>query len=86
MIGDVKGMEMNVYLSGITGEPVIGDDGNATFTVEEFITQVIEYHNNLENEQPVKYVCFYFYETNDITVVRRTVDLLKKKEEQVTNA
>lgn len=62
--------------------PVIGPR-NSTFYVENFIDEVIDYHNNLENELPTKYVVFYFYETDNITVVQRTVDLLKRKEDKV---
>lgn len=64
------------------GYPVIGND-SSDYSVERFINEVIEYHNNLENELPTKHVVFYFYETNDTTVVEKTVDLLKQKENQV---
>lgn len=80
--GDVKGMEVLVDLTK-NGEPVIGNGGNSTFLVESFIDEVIDYHNNLENEMPTKCVVFYFHETDNITVVRKTVDLLKRKEKEV---
>lgn len=67
------------------GQPIIGEGKTSSFLVEEFIDQTIDYHNNLENEMPTKYVVFYFYETSNITVVQKTVDILKRKENEVTN-
>lgn len=74
-------MEALVNLAA-NGEPVIGDK-DSDYYMECFINDVIEYHNNLENESPTKYVVFYFYETDDITVVQKTVDILKRKENEV---
>lgn len=82
--GDVKGMEALISLSENV-EPVIGHQ-DSTFYVEQFIDEVIDYHNSLDNEKPTKYVVFFFYETNNITVVRKTVDLLKRKENEVSGA
>lgn len=79
--GDVKGMEALIDLSA-NEVPVIGHT-KSTFSVEKFVDDVIDYHNNLENEMPTKYVIFYFYETDNTTVVEKTVDLLKRKENEV---
>lgn len=79
-IGDVKGMEALVSLA--SNVPVIGTK-TSTYLVETFINEVIDYHNSLENELPTKHVVFYFYETGDTTVVRKTVDLLEQKEKEV---
>lgn len=79
--GDVKGMEALVNLAS-NGEPTIGLKSSDYF-VETFIDAVIDYHNTLENESPTKYVVFYFYETDNITVVEKTVDLLQRKEKEV---
>lgn len=80
-VGDVKGMEALIDLSA-NGQPVVGDR-TSTFLVEEFVDQVIDYHNRLENEMPTKYVVFFFYETNDITVVRKTIDIFERKQNEV---
>lgn len=77
-------MEALVNLAA-NGEPVIGSK-KSTFFVEKFIDEVIDYHNNLENERPTKYVVFYFYETENITVVRKTVDLLQDRADEVSGA
>lgn len=53
------------------GEPVVGEK-DSDYSMESFINDVIEYHNNLENESPTKYVVFYFY-----------VDILKRRENEV---
>lgn len=74
-------MEALVNLAD-NGKPVIGDQNNGYY-VETFINEVIHYHNNLENELPNKCVVFYFFETDDITVVQKTVDILKQKENEV---
>lgn len=83
-IGDVNGMEALVSLSQ-HDEPVIGDD-KSDYLVETFIDEVIDYHTHLENELPTKYVVFYFYQTDNITVVQKTVDLLERKENEVNNS
>ena len=75
-------MEALVDLTA-NGIPVIGNKTGNIFPVEKFIDEVIDYHTHLENELPTKYVVFYFYETNNITVVRETIDLLKRKENEV---
>lgn len=67
------------------GEPTIGNK-DSTYFVKTFIDDVIDYHNRLENELPTKFVVFYFFETNNITVVERTVDLLKQKENEVSKS
>lgn len=64
------------------GHPTIGKYSSDYF-VESFIDEVIDYHNKLENELPTKHVVFYFYETDDTSVVQKTVDLLKRKEKEV---
>lgn len=82
-IGDFNGMEALVYLKNNNKTPVIGSK-DSTYHVKEFIDKVIGYHNkNLTNESLRKKVVFYFYETDDITVVRETVDLLQQKENEV---
>lgn len=81
MRGDAKGIEMLITLSP-EKVPVVGR-GDSSYTVEDFINEVIIYHNTLENEAPVKSVCIYFCETKDFTVVQKTIELLKRKEDEV---
>lgn len=74
-------MEALISLAS-NGQPVIGESCS-DYYVDNFIDEVIDYHNNLENEMPTKHVVFYFYETNDVVAVEKTVDLLKQKEKRV---
>lgn len=73
---------MEALVSLASDIPVIGKE-TSSYLVETFIDEVIDYHNNLENELPTKYVVFYFYETNDTSVVEKTVDLLEEKQNEV---
>lgn len=75
-------MEALVSLEPLSAVPVIGRN-TSSYLVETFIDEVIDYHNNLENEMPTKYVVFSFYETEDVSVVQKTVELLKRKEDEV---
>lgn len=79
--GDAKGMEILIHLSP-EKEPVIGT-ADSSYTLEDFINEVIEYHETLVNESPVKSICIYFYETEEFIVVQKTVELLKRKEDEV---
>lgn len=67
------------------GVPTIGEKGS-DYSVETFINEVIDYHNRLENEQPTKFVVFYFYETDEIEVIQKTVDILIRKENEASEA
>lgn len=81
-IGGVNGIEVVVELFS-NGEPFIDFHQNSSYSVEHFIDDLIDYHNRLENEFPVKNVVILFWYTKNVTVVKRTVDLFERKENEV---